>query len=69
MGSNPVGITFQGAFFEAPSSFIYSLRYTNIIILDKYNNKLRLYNNTINLKFIYTYLINIAPTGSYSKIL
>ncbi len=66
MGSNPVGITFQGAFFEAPSSFIY---YTNIIILDKYNDKLRLYNNTINLKFIYTYLINIAPTGSYSKIL
>ena len=50
MGSNPVGIT-----SKAPSSrrlfyCIPPLRHTNIIILDKYNDKLRLYNNLIHLK-------------------
>ena len=50
MGSNPVWIT-----SKAPSSrrlfyCIPPLRHTNIIILDKYNDKLRLYNNLIHLK-------------------
>ena len=50
MGSNPVGIT-----SKAPSSrrlfyCIPPLRHTNIIILDKYNDKLQLYNNLIHLK-------------------
>ena len=50
MGSNPVGITSKAPFSRRFFYCTPPLRHTNIIILDKYNDKLRLYNNLIHLK-------------------
>ena len=50
MGSNPVGITSKAPWRRRLFYCIPPLRHTNIIILDKYNDKLRLYNNLIHLK-------------------